>query len=67
MSLKHVDFRVAMRRIADRRIEEAMAAGKFDNLPGKGKDIDLDKLPSLEEDERLTWLRLLSNKPSTGR
>jgi DnaJ-like protein len=67
MSLKHVDFRVAMRRIADRRIEEAMAQGKFDNLPGKGKDIDLDRLPSLEEDERLTWLRLLSNKPSTGR
>jgi len=66
MSLKHVDFRAAMRRVADRRIEEAMAEGKFDNLPGKGKDIDLEKLPSCE-DERLMWLRVLSNKPSNRR
>jgi len=59
MSLKRIDFRAAMRRLAERRIEEAMEQGKFDNLPGKGIEIDLDRLAA-REDERLAWLRMVS-------
>ena len=65
MSLKHIDFRNAMRRLAERRIEEAIEQGKFENLAGKGKEINLDDLPSFE-DERLVWMRFL-NRPSNGR
>lgn len=45
MSLRNVDFDAAFRRLADRRIEEAMKEGKFDNLPGKGEDIVIDEAP----------------------
>jgi hypothetical protein len=65
MSPKYVDIRAAMRRLAERRIEEAMQEGKFDNLPGRGKEIDLDDLPA-REDERLNWMRFMS-RPSNGR
>ena len=60
MSLKHIDVEHVMRRLADRRIEDAMKEGKFDNLPGAGKPIDLDPAPA-EEDARLLWwaLRIL--------
>jgi Domain of unknown function (DUF1992) len=62
MSLNHVDFRNAMRRLADRRIEEAIRMGKFDNLPGRGKEINLADLPPFEDD-RLAWLRMFSQNP----
>jgi len=60
MSLKHIDLDSALRRLADRRIEEAMREGKFDNLPGAGKPIDLEPMPA-EENARLAWwaLRIL--------
>jgi Domain of unknown function (DUF1992) len=60
MLFKHVDIESALRRLADRRIEEAMKAGKFDNLPGAGKPLDLEPMPA-EENARLTWwaLRIL--------
>jgi hypothetical protein len=54
MSLRHVDIGSALRRLADRRIEEAMQRGDFDNLSGAGKPIDLEPMPA-EEDARLTW------------
>ncbi|HEY1628338.1 MAG TPA: DUF1992 domain-containing protein [Tepidisphaeraceae bacterium] len=62
MSLKHIDIESAMRRLADRRIEEAMQAGKFDNLAGMGKPLDLEPMPA-EENARLMWwsLRILRN------
>ena len=31
--------------VAERKIQEAMEAGEFDNLPGKGKPLDLDVNP----------------------
>ena len=31
-------------RIAEERIKEAQRAGAFDNLPGKGKPLDLEDL-----------------------
>jgi hypothetical protein len=66
MSLKHVDLESAFRRLADRRIEEAMQEGKFDNLPGMGEPLELDPMPA-EENARLTWwaLRILKNNDYT--
>jgi hypothetical protein len=60
MSLKDVDFDAAFRRLAERRIEEAMQEGKFDRLPGAGKPLELEPLPA-DENARMTWwaLRLL--------
>lgn len=62
MSLKHVDIEGGLRRLADRRIEEAMQQGKFDNLPGKGEPLNLDPMPANEETRMLWWaLRILRN------
>ena len=57
MSLKHVDFESAFRRLAERRIEEAMKEGKFDNLPGAGAPLELEPLPA-DENARMTWWAL---------
>jgi hypothetical protein len=66
MSLKHVDMEAAMRRLADRRIEEAMREGKFDNLAGKGKPLNLEPMPA-DENARLMWwaIRLMKNADYT--
>src|SRR5436305_3815900 len=66
MSFKNVDIESAMRRLADRRIEEAMREGKFDNLRGMGQPLDLDSAPA-EENARMMWwcLRLLKNNDFT--
>ncbi|HEY7091239.1 MAG TPA: DUF1992 domain-containing protein [Tepidisphaeraceae bacterium] len=54
---KQIDMEGALRRLADRRIEEAMKEGKFDNLPGRGKPLDLEPMPA-EEEARLLWWAL---------
>jgi len=54
MSLKNLDIGAAMHRLADRKIEQAMREGKFDNLPGFGKPLDLEPMPA-EENARLRW------------
>lgn len=66
MSLKDIDFDAAFRRLADRRIEEAMAEGKFSNLPGAGKPLELEPIPA-EENARMTWwaLKLLRQNDYT--
>jgi hypothetical protein len=66
MSLKHVDLESALRRLADRRIEEAMREGKFDNLAGAGKPLDLEPMPA-DENARVTWwmLRILKGADFT--
>ncbi|MBV8780615.1 MAG: DUF1992 domain-containing protein [Phycisphaerae bacterium] len=66
MSLKNVDIESALRRVADRRIEEAMKQGKFDNLAGAGKPLDLEPMPA-EENARMTWwmLRILHKNDFT--
>ena len=66
MGLKHIDLESALRRLADRRIEDAMRDGKFDNLAGAGKPLDLEPMPA-EEDARLAWwaIRLLKNNDFT--
>jgi hypothetical protein len=58
--LGKVDITAAMRIVAERRIEQAMKEGKFDNLPGAGKPLVLDPGPA-DENARMVWwaLRLL--------
>jgi len=60
MALKDVDIGSVLRRLADRHIEDAVKEGKFDNLPGAGKPLDLEPMPA-QEDARLVWwaLRIL--------
>ena len=62
MSLKDIDLDAALRRLADKRIDDAMREGKFDNLPGKGQPVVIDDAPA-EENARLMWwaLRILKN------
>jgi hypothetical protein len=57
MSLKNVDFDSVFRRIAEKRIEDAMAEGKFDNIRGKGEPLDLGPLPA-DENARMMWWAL---------
>ena len=66
MGLKDVDIEGALRRLADRKIEEAMRAGKFSNLAGAGKPIDLEPMPA-DENARLMWwaLRILKQNDFT--
>ena len=54
MSLRDVDLESALRRLAERRIEEAMREGKFDNLPGAGQPLELEPMPA-DEDARAAW------------
>jgi Domain of unknown function (DUF1992) len=60
MGLQHVDLGSVLRRLAEKRIEDAMKQGKFDNLPGAGKPLELEPMPA-DENARLTWwaLRIL--------
>ncbi len=41
-----------MERLAEQKIEEAMEEGKFNNLKGKGKPIDLDSYFSMPPEWR---------------
>jgi hypothetical protein len=47
-------------RLVEEKIREAMARGEFDNLPGKGKPIDLSEYFATPEDLRLAY-SLLKN------
>jgi hypothetical protein len=66
MALQNVDMSAALRRLAEKRIEDAMQEGKFDDLPGAGRPVNLEPLPA-EETARMTWwaLRILRNNDFT--
>ena len=66
MGLQHVDISSVLRRLAEKRIEDAMKEGKFDNLPGAGKPLELEPMPA-DENARLTWwaLRILRKNEFT--
>jgi hypothetical protein len=66
MALHNIDMTAALRRLADKRIEDAIKEGKFDNLPGAGQPLDLEPIPA-EENARLNWwaLRILKNNDVT--
>lgn len=42
-------------RIAEERIREAQKEGAFDNLPGKGKPLQLEDLSMVPEDLRMSY------------
>lgn len=54
MSLRNVDISAALTRLAEKRIEEAMEQGKFSNLEGEGKPLDLEPMPA-DENARMRW------------
>ena len=45
----------------ENRIREAIERGDFDNLPGKGKPLDLDDYFNTPEDLRMAFAMLKSN------
>lgn len=51
---------MALDRVVEEIIQAAMARGEFDNLPGRGKPLDLEAYFGLPEDERMA-LTLLRN------
>lgn len=42
-------------KLVEEKIREAMERGEFDNLPGKGKPLDLDAYFATPEDLRLSY------------
>ena len=56
------DIQRVIELIAERKIEEAMQEGKFDDLPGKGKPLPLDEEwfapPELRQSEAHTVVAL---------
>jgi Domain of unknown function (DUF1992) len=46
--------------LAERRIEEALARGEFDDLPGAGRPLALDDDPLVREELRVAY-RILKN------
>lgn len=44
--------------IAEQRIREAMARGEFDDLPGKGKPLELEDLSHVPPDLRVGYLMM---------
>ena len=42
-------------RLAEQRILEAQRKGDFDNLPGKGKPLEIEDLSALPEDLRMAY------------
>ena len=50
-----------MDKFIDEQIRKAIEAGEFDNLPGKGKPIDLRSYFETPEDLRIAYSMLRSN------
>jgi hypothetical protein len=42
-------------KLVEERIQEAIANGEFDNLPGRGKPLDLDEYFSAPEEMRMAF------------
>ena len=49
-----------MQKIVEERIRQAMDENRFDNLPGKGKPLDLEDDAGIPEDMRLAF-KILKN------
>jgi hypothetical protein len=64
--MRSFDIDTVMQRLAERRIEEAMRQGKFDNLPGRGQPCEVEPMP-VDENARMLWwaLRLMKNAGQT--
>jgi hypothetical protein len=53
---------MSLEKFIEDQISKAMARGEFDNLPGKGKPLDLDWYFSVPEDLRLGYSVLKNNR-----
>lgn len=53
---------LACERLAEEKIRDAIAAGEFDNLPGKGKPLDLGEPPGMRPEDRLGYLVLKNGR-----
>lgn len=58
--------------VAERKIEEAIAQGEFDNLPGMGRPLELEDLSHLPPDMRMAYTILknsgyLENAPEKNK
>ena len=53
---------MSLEKFIEDQIGKAMARGEFDNLPGKGKPLDLDWYFSVTEDLRLGYSVLKNNR-----
>ncbi len=51
---------LVFQKIAEQRIQEAINKGEFDNLPGKGKPLQLEDLSQVPEELRLAY-KVLKN------
>ena len=51
---------MSFQKNVDKKIEEAIARGEFDNLPGKGKPLDLDAYFATPEHLRMGYAILKS-------
>jgi len=51
---------MSLQKNADEKIEKAIATGEFDNLPGKGKPLDLDGYFAMPEHLRMGYSILQS-------
>jgi len=52
---------MSLEKFVEEQVRRAMEAGEFDNLPGKGKPIDLKAYFDTPEDLRLAYSILKSN------
>src|SRR5262245_53216918 len=52
---------MSIEKFVEEQIRKAMEAGEFDNLPGKGKPVDLTGYFNTPEDLRMTYSILKSN------
>ena len=50
----------AIQFIAEKRIEEAQARGEFDNLPGRGRPLELEDMSHVPEELRMAY-KILRN------
>ena len=57
---------LALEIIAERKIEEALARGEFDNLPGAGRPLNLDDIDPLLPEELRMAFRILKNAGFDG-
>lgn len=60
MSFSFDEFFVALEKVAEKKIQEAMENGEFNNLPGKGKPIKLDDDSHIPPECRVAY-RILKN------
>jgi hypothetical protein len=60
MSMSRLNVFAALERLAEERIRDAIQRGEFDNLPGRGKPLNLEDDRHIPDDLRLAY-KILKN------